>query len=105
MAAHVHAHGHSHGHDHGHDHGPADFGRAFLIGIVLNLGFVMVEALFGIASNSMALLADAGHNLSDVLGLLVAWAATTLSKRAPTERYTYGLRKSSVLAALVNAVF
>jgi cobalt-zinc-cadmium efflux system protein len=105
--AHVHAHGHAHAHPHGHDHGhgPVDFGRAFLIGILLNLAFVVVEAAFGLVSHSMALLADAGHNLSDVLGLLVAWGAAALSKRAPTERFTYGLRKSSVLAALINAVF
>jgi cobalt-zinc-cadmium efflux system protein len=98
--------GHAHaGHDHGHSYAPADFGRAFLAGIVLNVGFVLVEAVFGILSNSVALLADAGHNLSDVLGLLMAWGAATLSKRAPTQRFTYGLRKTSVLAALFNALF
>ena len=98
--------GHHHGHGHeGHSHAPADFGRAFLIGTVLNLGFVIVEAGYGIAANSMALLADAGHNLSDVLGLLVAWGAARLTQRAPSERFTYGLRKSSVLAALFNALF
>lgn len=108
----VQGHGHSHGgksggHDHGagHSHAPTDFGRAFVIGIGLNFAFVVVEAVFGIASHSMALLADAGHNLSDVLGLLVAWGAATLSKRPPSERFTYGLRKSSVLAALFNALF
>lgn len=95
---------HDHAH-HGHAHAPTDFGRAFLIGAVLNIGFVVVEAGYGIAANSMALLADAGHNLSDVLGLLVAWGAVRLTKRAPSERFTYGLRKSSVLAALFNAVF
>lgn len=101
-------HGHSHGdHDHGpgHSHAPADFGRAFLIGTVLNVTFVVVEAGFGIAVNSMALLADAGHNLSDVLGLLVAWGAASLGKRLPSERYTYGLRRSTILAALFNALF
>lgn len=81
------------------------FGRAFAIGIVLNTAFVMIEAGYGIASNSMALLADAGHNLGDVLGLIVAWVAAALSKRQPTVRYTYGLRGSSILAALFNAMF
>lgn len=97
-----------HAHDHGpggHSHAPDSFGRAFLIGIVLNVGFVLVEAVYGFTANSMALLADAGHNLSDVLGLLVAWGAAALTLRAPTERFTYGFRKSSVLAALFNALF
>ncbi len=94
--------GHAHG---GHDHAPASFGRAFLIGTILNIGFVAIEAGYGIAANSVALLADAGHNLSDVLGLLVAWGAASLSKRLPSKRYTYGLRKTSILAALFNAVF
>lgn len=98
----------AHDHDHGpagHSHAPKDFGRAFLIGTILNIGFVLAEAWFGIVANSMALLADAGHNLSDVLGLLVAWAAAVLAKRAPSRTYTYGLRRSSILAALFNAVF
>jgi cobalt-zinc-cadmium efflux system protein len=86
-------------------HAPANFGTAFAIGIGLNTVFVIVEAIFGIASNSMALVADAGHNLSDVLGLLVAWVAVVLSRRAPSTRFTYGLRGSSILAALFNAVF
>lgn len=98
-------HGHAHGHGHGHAHGPADFSRAFLIGAVLNIAFVAIEAAMGLLAGSMALLADAGHNLSDVLGLGVAWGAAALSRKAPTERFTYGLRKSSVLAALLNAVF
>jgi cobalt-zinc-cadmium efflux system protein len=98
-----HAHGHSHGH--GHSHAPADFGRAFLIGTVLNVGFVVIEAGYGFAANSMALVADAGHNLSDVLGLLVAWGAASLSRRQPSTFYTYGLGRSSILAALFNAVF
>ena len=95
------------GHDHGsgHANAPADFGRAFLIGIVLNLGFVAIEATFGILANSVALLADAGHNLSDVLGLVVAWAAATFAKRAASKTYTYGLRRTTILAALLNAVF
>ncbi|PZU06166.1 cation diffusion facilitator family transporter [Sphingomonas sp.] len=98
-------HGHSHGHGgHGHSHAPASFGRAFAIGTALNLGFVAVEAAYGIASGSMSLLADAGHNLSDVLGLGIAWTAASLGKRAPKGRYTYGLRSSSILAALLNAI-
>jgi len=95
---------HQHG-GHGHSHAPADFGRAFAIGIALNIGFVAIEAIYGFLSNSMALLADAGHNLSDVLGLVIAWGASILAKRPPTPRYTYGLRSSSILAALLNAVF
>ncbi|URW76049.1 cation diffusion facilitator family transporter [Sphingomonas donggukensis] len=99
-----HGHASHHGHDHGHAHAPADFGRAFAIGTALNLGFVVVEAGFGIAADSVALLADAGHNLSDVLGLLIAWGAATLAKRPASARYTYGLKSSSILAALANAV-
>ena len=94
----------AHHHDHGHHHGPADFGRAFLIGTLLNLGFVVVEATYGFLANSMALLADAGHNLSDVLGLLIAWGASVLAKRRASERYSFGLKKASILAALVNAL-
>ena len=96
---------HNHDHGPGHGHAPADFGKAFAIGIVLNSGFVVAEAVFGFFSNSTALLADAGHNLSDVLGLLVAWGAASLAKRAPAGRFTYGLRGSSILAALFNAIF
>lgn len=103
-AHHHHGHGHHH-HGHGHHHAPADFGRAFAIGIALNVGFVAAEAVFGFLSNSTALLADAGHNLSDVFGLVIAWAATALSKRPPSGRFTYGLRGSSILAALFNGVF
>ena len=101
MAGHGHSHG---GHGHAH-HPPGDYGRAFLIGTVLNLGFVIVEAAYGFLSGSVALLADAGHNLSDVLGLLLAWGAATLSKRGPSANFTYGLRRSSILSALFNAVF
>ena len=98
------AHSHSH-HGHAHHHSPPhDFGWAFAVGIALNLGFVGVETLYGFWANSMALLADAGHNLSDVLGLAVAWAAAILSKRPPSRRFSYGLRASSILAALANAV-
>jgi cobalt-zinc-cadmium efflux system protein len=99
------AHGHGHDHSFGHSHAPASFGTAFAIGIGLNAAFVVVEALFGYASNSTALIADAGHNLSDVLGLAVAWIAEVMSRRAPSARFTYGLRGSSILAALFNAVF
>ena len=98
--AHTH-HGHSHA---GHSHAPVSFGRAFAIGAALNIGFVVVETVFGLRANSMALLADAGHNLSDVLGLLIAWGASVLAARGPTARRTYGLRSTSILAALVNAI-
>ncbi|HSI13887.1 MAG TPA: cation diffusion facilitator family transporter [Chthoniobacter sp.] len=98
------AHSHDHGHDHGHSHAPASFGRAFAIGIVLNTVFVIVETVYGLLSHSLALVADAGHNLSDVLGLFLAWGATVLAKRAATERHTYGFKRSSVLAALGNAI-
>ena len=101
--SHSHLHGHSHGHG-GHHHGPRDFGRAFAIGIFLNLGFVVVEAIYGFLANSMALLADAGHNLSDVLGLAIAWGAATLAKRPPSRRFSYGLRGVTILAALANAL-
>jgi len=108
----AHAHHHDHddhaGHSHGpggHVHAPASFGKAFAIGITLNTVFVVVEAVYGYASGSMALVADAGHNLSDVLGLIAAWTAAVLSQRAATPRYTYGLKGSSILAALFNAVF
>ncbi|WP_114227796.1 MULTISPECIES: cation diffusion facilitator family transporter [Sphingomonas] len=89
---------------HGHSHAPKSFGRAFAIGTALNMGFVLVEAGYGITAGSMALLADAGHNLSDVLGLLIAWGAATLGKRVPKGRYTYGFRSSSILAAFLNAL-
>jgi cobalt-zinc-cadmium efflux system protein len=114
MDSHRHDHDH-HDHSHdpaghangraGHSHAPASFGRAFAIGIGLNSAFVVIEAVYGYASGSMALVADAGHNLSDVLGLVAAWTAAILAKRAPTPRFTYGLKGSSILAALFNAVF
>lgn len=90
-------------HDH-HHHAPADFGRAFAIGTMLNLAFVAVEGTAGILTDSVALLADAGHNLSDVLGLLIAWGGAELAKRPASKRFTYGLRGSSILAALANAL-
>ena len=96
---------HHAGHSHTHAHAPAHFGAAFAIGACLNAGFVVAEVVYGIFGNSVALLADAGHNLGDVLGLLAAWAASILVTRAPTARFTYGLRGSSILAALFNAVF
>jgi cobalt-zinc-cadmium efflux system protein len=99
------SHSHSHGaHPHGHDHHPADFGRAFAVGIALNLGFVVVEAVYGFLANSMALLADAGHNLADVLSLAAAWGGAMLAKRPPSRRFSYGLRASSILAALANSL-
>ena len=96
--------GHLHEHGHGHGHAPADFGKAFALGIVLNTGFVATEATFGFFANSMALLADAGHNLSDVLGLVVAWSAVLLARRRPSQRFTFGMRGASILSALFNAV-
>lgn len=105
-AAHGHDshHGHGHAHGHGHSHAPKDFGRAFGIGIALNTGFVIAEVIFGLYAHSLALLADAGHNLSDVLGLLLAWGASILARRIPSSRYTYGLRSTSILAAVANAI-
>jgi len=103
-SGHDHGHDHGHSHGHGHSHAPKDFGRAFAIGIALNSGFVAVEVIAGIWSHSLALLADAGHNLSDVLALLLAWGAAVLARRAPSERRTYGLRKGTILASLANAV-
>src|SRR5919199_1819547 len=97
-------HNHGHGH-HGHSQAPSNYNRAFIVGITLNVGFVAIEALFGFLSNSLALLTDAGHNLSDVLGLVVAWLAFWLGSRRPTQRYTCGFRRSSILAALLNACF
>jgi cobalt-zinc-cadmium efflux system protein len=102
----AHGHSHHHGHSHGpggHHHAPASFGRAFAIGIILNTVFVIVEAGYGFLSGSMALVADAGHNLSDVLGLIIAWGATILSGKSPSQRFTYGFKSSSILAALLNA--
>lgn len=96
--------GHDH-HDHHDHHAKADFGRAFAIGIGLNLGFVAIETVYGFIANSMSLLADAGHNLSDVLGLVVAWAGAAMAKRAASPRFTYGLKKAPILAALANSLF
>lgn len=103
--AHHHAHaGHSHGH-HSHGHAPANFDRAFAVGIVLNAGFVITEVIFGISAHSLALLADAGHNMSDVLGLVLSWSAVWLARRPTTSRFTYGFRRTSIMASTLNAVF
>jgi cobalt-zinc-cadmium efflux system protein len=91
-------------HEHAHSHAAADFNRAFVIGIALNTAYVLFEAVFGFIAHSLALVADAGHNLSDVLGLLLAWGASMMAKSLPTKRKTYGLRGSSILAALFNAI-
>ncbi|HEY1798339.1 MAG TPA: cation diffusion facilitator family transporter [Stellaceae bacterium] len=92
---------HSH-HHHGHQHAP-DYGRAFAVGIAINLAYLVGEAGFGLYAGSLALLADAGHNLGDVLGLGLSWGAALLARREPSGRYTYGLRSTSILAALANA--
>jgi len=91
-------------HAHGHSHAPAHYGRAFAIGITLNVAFVIVELVYGGLARSLALIADAGHNASDVLGLLISWGAYALSRRRPNTHFTYGLRRSSILASLINAV-
>src|SRR3954469_2243003 len=96
--------GHSHGPGYAHHHGPKTYDRAFLIGIALNTGFVIVETVYGFLANSLALLADAGHNLGDVLGLLLAWAAASLAKRQPSARFTYGMKRTPILASLANAM-
>ena len=96
---------HAHSHAHAHARAPADYGRAFAIGIALNLAFVVAETVFGFIANSMSLLADAGHNLSDVLGLVVAWAGAIMAKRAASPRFTYGFKKAPILAALANSLF
>src|SRR4051812_27000692 len=94
----------AHDHDHAHHAGEHGLrGSAFAIGIAFNLVFVVIEVVAGILAQSTALLADAGHNLSDVLALGVAWAASALSRREPSDRFTYGLRSSSILAAVFNA--
>ncbi len=109
----AHDHNAHHGHDHGEPVHPAgalqsherrDFGTAFLVGIVLNLGFVLIEVFYGLISHSVALIADAGHNFGDVLGLAMAWVAAVLARRRPSAKHTYGLRRGTILAALVNAM-
>src|SRR5467141_1826115 len=100
--SHSHAHDHSHGYA-GHSHAPDNFGWAFAIGAALNTAFVIAELIFGYAANSLALISDAVHNLSDVIALLLAWGAAWLSQKQPTQRHTYGYRRASILAALFNA--
>jgi len=104
---HAHDHGRAHGHSHaGHDHshGAVTGGRAFGFGAAINLAFVVFEIILGLRANSLALLADAGHNFVDVIGLILAWSAIKLAVRAPTARYTYGLRGTTILASLANSV-
>ena len=102
-ASHSHADGAHHGHHH-HHHVPTEgHGRAFAIAVALNMAIVLGQAAYGVIAHSTALLADAGHNLSDVLGLLLAWGAARLATRRPSARYTYGYGSSSILAALANA--
>lgn len=105
-AVHSHAgHDHGHSHAHGHNHAPASYNSAFAVGISLNIAFIIVEVVYGLRASSLALVADAGHNLGDVLGLGLAWVAAVLATRQPTRRRTYGLRRSSILAALGNSIF
>lgn len=96
---------HNHDHGHGHSHSPANYGLAFGVGILLNTIFIIIELIYGVLADSLALIADAGHNVSDVLGLIIAWVAVWLGKRAPSQKRTYGFKRSSILAALFNAVF
>jgi len=92
-------------HTHSHNHNaPKNYNKAFAIGVLLNGSYIVVEVVYGILTNSMALLADAGHNLSDVLGLLLAWGASYFVLKQPTKLRTYGFKKSSILAALFNAI-
>src|SRR6476620_6236423 len=93
-----------HAHDHGHSHAPKDFGFTFAIVTALNIALVVLQVAFGVMANSIALLADAGHNFGDALALLLAWGAHVMAKATPTRRYTYGFRSASILAALANGV-
>ncbi|MFA5921451.1 MAG: cation diffusion facilitator family transporter [Methylococcaceae bacterium] len=97
-------HNHNHSKEHHHHARPKNQGRVFVITIVLNMAFVVIEFAYGFIANSTALMADAGHNISDVLGLLLSWGAVILTRKPPSERYTYGLRSTSILAALANAM-
>lgn len=103
-AGHDHDHHHSDAHGHGHSHAPANFNAAFGIGIALNMAFVAIEAFYGWKINSLALLADAGHNLSDVIGLVLAWGGALAGKLRPDARHTYGWKRASILAAFINAL-
>ena len=102
----MHPHSHAHAHHHAHDHHARNvrLSRAFAIGIALNIAFVAAEVICGLIANSLALVADAAHNFSDVVGLVLAWGASTLARRPPSARFTYGLRGSTILAALANAM-
>jgi cobalt-zinc-cadmium efflux system protein len=93
-----------HSHDHAHHAGDEGLSRAFALGIAINLGIVLIEAVFGFVAGSMALLADAGHNLSDVLSLIIGWAGATMARRSASPRFSYGLKKASILSALANAL-
>jgi cobalt-zinc-cadmium efflux system protein len=102
---HAHAdHDHHDHHDHAHHHGPTANGTAFAVGIALNLGFVAVEVVYGVLSHSVALLADAGHNFGDVLGLGLAWGATALANLRPSARRTFGFRRTTIVASVANAL-
>jgi len=90
--------------NHHHHHVPPDYNRAFAAGVALNIAFVVVEAVFGVLSNSLALLTDAGHNLSDVLGLLLAWGAAALARRRPSARRTYGFSRATIIASLFSGL-
>ncbi|HLF32196.1 MAG TPA: cation diffusion facilitator family transporter, partial [Xanthomonadales bacterium] len=89
---------------HSHYHTPPDYTRAFAVGVGLNVIFVAVEVVFGVFSDSLALLTDAGHNLSDVLGLLLAWGAAALARRRPSARRTYGYSRATILASLFSGL-
>lgn len=102
---HSHDHSHEHSHSHGHHHTPQEFNTAFLIAIALNFIFVIVEVMFAYRANSMSLLADAGHNLGDVLGLIMAWVALVLLAKKASDKYSYGFKRTTILAAIGNAVF
>lgn len=92
------------GHSHTHSHAPASYGKAFAIGIFLNAAYIIAEVFYGISANSSALLADAGHNASDVLSLILAWVAIWAAKKSPRGDYTYGFRKSTIMASMVNGI-
>ena len=100
-----HEHEHEHEHGLGRSHAPKDFNTAFAVGVFLNLALVVAQVVFGLVAHSLALVADAGHNFADVLGLVLAWWASRLAKSPPTKERTYGLGSASILAALANAVF
>lgn len=97
-------HHHDHAHEHHHSHEPQSFNKAFAFATIFNFLFVIVEALYAVSANSMSLLADAGHNLGDVLGLIMAWGASWLLSKPATQRFSYGFKRSTILAANVNAL-